>query len=265
MLLLAAGQDACLLEQADDGVGRLRALREPLLRLVGVDVDLDRLEVEKGEAGVPPKGYAPQAGEPIFRLLIPKLDLNDGKGYIVVEGVDEESLKAGPGHFPKCGPGFAPPLCTRYPAAWPGTPGRVIVSGHRTTYKAPFLDTDKLDKGDEIIVETQSRGTYRVPASEAEQIVKAVRRNDRPAWHLLGKDEVEYRLSMLDSPRHVAVLEKAASEANWGQKLPAGVAQGVGMHDEYKSIAAYVMTVDTRGTADNADDLVTWRFDAARP
>jgi isoquinoline 1-oxidoreductase beta subunit len=63
----------------------------------------------------------------------------------------------------------------------------------------------------------------------------------------LGKDEVEYRLSMLDSPRHVAVLEKAASEANWGQKLPAGVAQGVGMHDEYKSIAAYIMTIDTRG------------------
>jgi len=29
----------------------------------------------------------------------------------------------------------------------------------------------------------------RVPASEAEQIVKAVRRNDRAAWHLLGKDE----------------------------------------------------------------------------
>ncbi|MEW6473858.1 MAG: molybdopterin cofactor-binding domain-containing protein [Actinomycetota bacterium] len=64
---------------------------------------------------------------------------------------------------------------------------------------------------------------------------------------MLGKDEVEYRLSMLDSARHVAVLEKAAQEANWGQKLPAGVAQGVGMHDEYKSIAAYIMTIDTRG------------------
>jgi isoquinoline 1-oxidoreductase subunit beta len=64
---------------------------------------------------------------------------------------------------------------------------------------------------------------------------------------LLGKDEVEYRLQMADNERHRAVLEKAASEANWGQKLPAGVAQGVGMHDEYKSIAAYIMTVDVRG------------------
>ncbi len=64
---------------------------------------------------------------------------------------------------------------------------------------------------------------------------------------MMGKDEVEYRLATLDSPRHAAVLAKAAEAANWGQKLPAGVAQGVGMHDEYKSIAAYVMTIDTRG------------------
>lgn len=127
--------------------------------------EFDRQAVvdNNGKVGQPPKGFSPGRGAPVFRLLIPKIDLNDGKGYIVVEGVDEESLKAGPGHFPKCGPGFAPPLCTRYPAAWPGTPGRVIVSGHRTTYKAPFLDTDKLDKGDEIIVETKwGRFTYEV-------------------------------------------------------------------------------------------------------
>src|SRR2546423_804613 len=62
----------------------------------------------------------------------------------------------------------------------------------------------------------------------------------------LGKDEFEYRMDMLDSDRHKAVLAKAAEAAQWGRKLPAGVAQGIGMHDEYKSIAAYVMTVDTR-------------------
>lgn len=125
--------------------------------------NLPPFEFEKGEAGTPPKRYAPEAGEPIFRLLIPKLDLNDGKGYIVVEGVDVESLKLGPGHYPTCGPGFAKPLCTDFPAAWPGTKGRVILSGHRTTYKAPFLDLDKLRNGDSIIVETRwGRFTYEV-------------------------------------------------------------------------------------------------------
>ena len=63
----------------------------------------------------------------------------------------------------------------------------------------------------------------------------------------LGKDEFEFRMAYLDSERHRAVLEKAAHEANWGKKLPAGVAQGIGMHDEYKSIAAYIMEIDTRG------------------
>jgi isoquinoline 1-oxidoreductase beta subunit len=43
------------------------------------------------------------------------------------------------------------------------------------------------------------------------------------------------------------VLAKAAEAGQWGKKLPAGVAQGIGMHDEYKSIVAYVMTIDTRG------------------
>jgi isoquinoline 1-oxidoreductase beta subunit len=54
-------------------------------------------------------------------------------------------------------------------------------------------------------------------------------------------------MEMLDSDRHRAVLDKAAQEAQWGRKLPAGVAQGIGMHDEYKSIVAYIMEVDTRG------------------
>jgi isoquinoline 1-oxidoreductase beta subunit len=63
----------------------------------------------------------------------------------------------------------------------------------------------------------------------------------------LGKDEFEYRMSMLDSDRHRAVLEKVAHEGQWGRKLPDGVAQGFGMHDEYKSIAAYLMEVDVRG------------------
>jgi isoquinoline 1-oxidoreductase beta subunit len=63
----------------------------------------------------------------------------------------------------------------------------------------------------------------------------------------LGKDEFDFRMELLESDRHRAVLAKAAQEAQWGRKLPAGVAQGIGMHDEYKSIAAYIMEIDTRG------------------
>jgi isoquinoline 1-oxidoreductase beta subunit len=63
----------------------------------------------------------------------------------------------------------------------------------------------------------------------------------------LGKDEFDYRMEMLESERHKAVLAKVGEEGQWGRNLPAGVAQGIGMHDEYKSIAAYLMEIDVRG------------------
>ena len=69
----------------------------------------------------------------------------------------------------------------------------------------------------------------------------------RELAEMLGKDEVDFRLSMLDTARHQAVLEKVAQEGQWGRKLPVGVGQGIGMHDEYKSIVAYLMEVDVRG------------------
>ena len=64
---------------------------------------------------------------------------------------------------------------------------------------------------------------------------------------MLGKDELEFRIANLDSDRHRAVVNKVAHEGQWGRTLPAGVAQGVGMADEYKSIAAFLMEIDLRG------------------
>ena len=101
----------------------------------------------------------PGPGDPVFVLKMPAIDFDQ----VVVEGVGVEDLKKGPGHYPSCRAGFDRPLCTEFEEVWPGQEGRVIVSGHRTTYGAPFFDLDKLKPGDEIITQTKwGEFTYEV-------------------------------------------------------------------------------------------------------
>lgn len=64
---------------------------------------------------------------------------------------------------------------------------------------------------------------------------------------LLGRDEYEFRRQLLDNDRFTAVLDKVAHEGQWGKPMPAGTAQGIGMHFEYKSVVAYLMECDARG------------------
>jgi sortase A len=99
----------------------------------------------------PPPSFRPGPGEPAFRLSIPAIRLSQ----VVVEGVGVEELKLGPGHYPSCGKAFLPPFCSRLDEVWPGEKGRVIVSGHRTTYSAPFWALNELGTGDEVITETR--------------------------------------------------------------------------------------------------------------
>ena len=56
----------------------------------------------------------------------------------VVEGVSLDVLRRGPGHYPD--------------TAAPGQAGNFAVSGHRTTYGAPFYNLDELEAGDEVHV-----------------------------------------------------------------------------------------------------------------
>ncbi len=65
---------------------------------------------------------------------------DEGQSWVMFEGVSVRTLKRGPGHMPDT------PL--------PGQPGNAVVSGHRTTYLAPFNRLDELSEGDPIIVET---------------------------------------------------------------------------------------------------------------
>ncbi|HEV2888911.1 MAG TPA: class E sortase [Frankiaceae bacterium] len=72
---------------------------------------------------------------------------------VVVEGVDLRDLRKGPGHYPG--------------TALPGQTGNFVVSGHRTTYGAPFNRVDELKPGDAIVIETRDTWyTYRVTSTE---------------------------------------------------------------------------------------------------
>ena len=87
-------------------------------------------------------------GDGIARIIAPRIDLD----AIVVElwGLDDEqNLKRGPGHLPE--------------TAYPGQEGNCVISGHRTTYGAPFRHIELLTEGEEIILQTaDSRYVYEV-------------------------------------------------------------------------------------------------------
>lgn len=59
-----------------------------------------------------------------------------------------------------------------------------------------------------------------------------------------GKDGVAYRTALLtEAPRHLAVLQLAASKAGWGNPLPEGHVHGVALHESFGSIVAQVAEV----------------------
>lgn len=76
------------------------------------------------------------------KLTIPKINVE----WIAGEGSDIPDLKKGPGHIPQT------PL--------PGEAGRCTISGHRTTYGAPFGRIDELKKGDMIYLEALNGNKY---------------------------------------------------------------------------------------------------------
>ncbi|MBI5926507.1 MAG: xanthine dehydrogenase family protein molybdopterin-binding subunit [Aquabacterium sp.] len=70
---------------------------------------------------------------------------------------------------------------------------------------------------------------------------------DELAW-AVRQDPYAYRRSLLGKhPRHLAVLDLAASKAGWGKPLPAGRARGIALHESFGSICAEVAEVSVEG------------------
>ncbi len=93
--------------------------------------------------GAPPPALpGPPEGTAVDHLTIDKIHVD----AYVVEGVTEEALKQGPGHYP------GTPL--------PGEPGNAAIAGHRTTYGAPFFNLDQLASGDEILITNKAGKTF---------------------------------------------------------------------------------------------------------
>ena len=78
-------------------------------------------------------GWAAAPGSPVARLLIPRLGLDE----VVVEGVGDDALRAGPGHMTG--------------SALPGQLGNSVISAHRDRHFRPL---SKLVVGDTVITES---------------------------------------------------------------------------------------------------------------
>lgn len=110
---------------------------EPLGSLVPGDAEV----IRSPDAPVPTilVEEKPEIAAPFAIITIPSIE-RLAEGWAVVEGVSRRTLRAGAGHMPNT------PL--------PGQPGNAVISGHRTTYGAPFHELDTLVAGDIIEVET---------------------------------------------------------------------------------------------------------------
>ncbi|MGW2633490.1 molybdopterin cofactor-binding domain-containing protein [Streptomyces chattanoogensis] len=62
----------------------------------------------------------------------------------------------------------------------------------------------------------------------------------------MGKDPVAFRREFLKDTRLRALLDKAAEVGGWGRSLPAGMAQGIGLHAEYRGAVATLVEIDCR-------------------
>lgn len=103
------------------------------------------------------------------------------------------------------------------------------------------------------------RSVHIMPARTVEEIIV-----DEIAARL-GRDPVQFRMEFLRLPRAKAVLQRVAGAAQWGKTMPAGFAQGVGIHMESRSFSACIVEVDGRDRNNVKVTRATMAIDVGKP
>jgi isoquinoline 1-oxidoreductase subunit beta len=62
----------------------------------------------------------------------------------------------------------------------------------------------------------------------------------------MRQDRYRFRRAFVRDSRLLAVLDKVAQVGKWGRSMPAGTAQGIAIHSEYKSRGACLVEIDCR-------------------
>jgi isoquinoline 1-oxidoreductase beta subunit len=103
-----------------------------------------------------------------------------------------------------------------------------------------------------VVTETLNEVSYDIPTATWRSVYSAQARTaeeivvDEIA-KALGSDAVATRRKFLKTAEARAVLDKVATEGNWGRSMSSGTAQGIAMHAEYRSIAACLVEINCNG------------------
>jgi isoquinoline 1-oxidoreductase subunit beta len=104
-----------------------------------------------------------------------------------------------------------------------------------------------------VVTESLNEVSYDMPTATWRSVYSAQARTAEEILvdeigKAIGKNPVEMRSMFLKTEKARAVLDKVASEGNWGRAMLPGTAQGVALHAEYRSIAVCLVEIDCRGT-----------------
>lgn len=110
------------------------------------------------------------------------------------------------------------------------------------TVECPYnfgVVTELINEPQDLVMNTAAwRSVYSAMTRAAEEIVV-----DELAARM-NRDPYQFRRSFLKDNQQRAVLDKVATEGRWGRAMPAGHAQGIAYHQEYRSRTACLVEID---------------------